>query len=345
MKSRFCILLCLFAALCLGGCEFNFDPRNNAAPGVELKLVTNLSRADWSVRYAAPIGGSIGDIPDIVPSRVSLTVNGTAVPADSSTIFHNPMLRSGDKVAIRVDVEGMGTVGGSTTVPEEFKVDTVTFARDEMAGARILTYNVTLDRQPREGEYVGIVLYEQDLYLLEGDWQGGGRSVTARELKHHSPSTATSTDLTVEMAQTFFSGSRMFESNDSTKSRDILTMMPASAFKNRKCTLTVLDFSSLMPARQGVSLPHPPTQKPQILDSLKYHYVEVMGISEELYRYTLSRYKSRSDFLARMGLAPAQFAWSNVEGGFGVCGAWSWPWMFTFEEKFVTLRDDKQNIK
>lgn len=46
-----------------------------------------------------------------------------------------------------------------------------------------------------------------------------------------------------------------------------------------------------------------------------------MSVSEEFYRYSLAQYRSRTDFLALMGLAPAQFAWSNVNGGFGFCGA------------------------
>lgn len=56
-------------------------------------------------------------------------------------------------------------------------------------------------------------------------------------------------------------------------------------------------------------------------DAAVCYGLEVYSVSEEFYRYSLALYKSKRDFLAQMGLAPAQLAWSNMDSGFGFCGA------------------------
>ena len=82
-------------------------------------------------------------------------------------------------------------------------------------------------------------------------------------------------------------------------------LFPASAFKHNECALSLLSFGFIFPDM-----------------TLRSRYkLLVSKVSEEFYLYSMSLYKSSGDILATLGLAPPQFAWSNIEGGLGFCGA------------------------
>ena len=44
-------------------------------------------------------------------------------------------------------------------------------------------------------------------------------------------------------------------------------------------------------------------------------------LSREFYQFAKALYQSNFDFLSNMGFTPANFTWSNVDGGLGFVGA------------------------
>ena len=50
-------------------------------------------------------------------------------------------------------------------------------------------------------------------------------------------------------------------------------------------------------------------------------HILLSRLSPEFYFFAKALYQSNFDFLANMGLVPANFTWSNVEGGMGFVGA------------------------
>ncbi len=65
-----------------------------------------------------------------------------------------------------------------------------------------------------------------------------------------------------------------------------------------------------------------PSQIP-VQCTTRYYFV-LFRLSPEFYYYARALYQSNFDFLANMGLVPANFTWSNVEGGLGFVGAVSY---------------------
>ena len=60
--------------------------------------------------------------------------------------------------------------------------------------------------------------------------------------------------------------------------------------------------------------PDDPSQKLKLL---------VYTLSEELYGYLNAEYNKNNNVLSMLGLAPSNFAYSNVDGGYGVLGGYS----------------------
>ena len=57
-------------------------------------------------------------------------------------------------------------------------------------------------------------------------------------------------------------------------------------------------------------------------DSAWEYTLLVYTLSEEAYGYLNAKYNADNNFLSMLGLAPANFAYSNVSGGYGVLGAY-----------------------
>jgi len=60
-------------------------------------------------------------------------------------------------------------------------------------------------------------------------------------------------------------------------------------------------------------------------------------LSPELYYYARALYLCQLDFLANMGLIPANFTYSNVEGGLGIVGALAGTSVSLEDQKFPPL--------
>lgn len=309
------ILFCLLFSVT--GCEFEFDVHSNAKPGLYLQTMADLScdRLAFHLEHAAPAQGNTNDIPPLSVSRFMVTLDGRSLDLqlDSagyySAVFPDggsSLLKPGSTVEVEVSADGLPSVSSSCRIPRNVALDSLGHSRDTIMMLPIDIFTIALEKQPDEDQYVAI-------RLVMEKWEDG----SLVEEKCLSPMLGTGTDTETEVAQVRFDNGWIVE-NDV---RDgIVTVAPASAFRDGTMVLPVMDFSSMFPPTEGLDDPTEESVRSSV------YKVQAVSVSESFYRYALACYKSNTDFMAMMGMAPANFAWSNVEGGFGVCaatGEWS----------------------
>lgn len=317
----------IIALTVLAGCEFTFPVNSKGGSGIYLQCICTPDSTMMTAAYAAPAGGNAKDIPDLEPTRMEMSIGGQAVLIDGETVYCKA--GAGDRIEVRIDAKGMEGIMAYTTMPSVPQLKDITLGNDLMMGVKIKTFEFALDHQPSDGEYFAFMIFKSEMveHEREEDDELEG-TVMVEEVSVLKPVIAASTDPEVELAQVAFFDSMIKNESDSS-----LTVVPAKAFKDGKLTLTTMDFSAVMPERdENGNIIGPPSfpdtdtgtgegTTPELEPDLARYRFIVYSVSESFYRYSLARYKSRSDFLAMMGLAPANFAWSNVKGGFGVCAA------------------------
>lgn len=277
-----------------------------------------------------------------------------SVDFDSQKYLNLP---TGTKLEVSVELDGLESVSGRTAKVGGAALSDLVIRREMMAQMEMATYELSLDAEATDPalEYVGVELYQV---------QGGPPTWL-------KPTLAVNTDPNIEMAQVQYSEAMQMLLDDYPQAREALparntftvTIVPMGAFKDGKLPLTVMSWkggrpggsTGNQPGGYGEGQPGAGGMLPQPGDSTGSQpggtgeggtgtggdsqeqepiitHVRVFGVSPEFYRYSLARYKSQSDFLAMMGLAPAQFAWSNISGGFGLCGAVSSSVHYEFSE-------------
>lgn len=297
--------------LCAVACEFEFDVRSHAKPGLYMQCIAdaNDGRLGFHLEYAAPAQGNTNDIPALSLSRFMVTLNGTSVEvAQDSAGYYSAasdmVLSAGAEIEVEVTADGLPSVSSSCSIPRLVAIDSLGHSRDTVMMLPIDIFNVVLEEQPSEGQFVAVRLIKET--IEDGE---------ITETKILTPMLGTGTDTETEVAQVMFSNGWIVENHSGD---EVVTVAPASAFHDGTMVLPVMDFRSLFPAED---------EEEETEHVVGYVYkVQVASVSESFYRYALACYKSNRDFMAMMGMAPANFAWSNVDGGFGVCaavGIWS----------------------
>ncbi len=302
----------IFLAMLLTSCEFDFEVEGKGEAALFVDCICNNACCRLGLARAVPVGSQV-DTAHIAPSAFSVRINGAepdcAVPGD--TVIYLPrVIAPGDEISVHIECEGFDPVDAVTVMPERFGIDSLSLSVEDIQGVKLNLFSLKMDRQPSDDEFVGVVINRNVDELLEGEWNGG---LVFHDVISVMPVVGVSTDPALEMAQLNYP---VF--NDI----DVLTLIPGKAFKDGVVTLSEVDFSDFEnPYMLDDAELDDDTEEPEILDRRVIYDVYLMGVSEEFYRYCLARYKSERDFLAMMGLAPAQFAWSNIKNGFGVFAA------------------------
>lgn len=324
----------IFLTALLSSCEFGFEVSNNASPGLYLGCVASPEKAFIELACASPLGVNASDIPEVDLRELEFSVNGKALSLTGLEVDFGQTLgrrlAPGDKISLKALAEGLPQVEASTIHPVQPMLDRVTLVKEEMPGVRVSGFDVYLGAQPGEDEFIGVMIRKSCEVKIDGEWRDS--------IHFLSPSVMAPADPAAEAAQVDFPGMSFIRTIGGKKDPlpEILTMIPSSAFREGKLSLTVLDMSALRQFGEGgeplAGIPESPEER-----GVEYEF-RILGVSEDFYRYSLAMYKSSSDFLAMMGLAPAQFAWSNVRGGFGFCGAYS-SLSYSFKEEDILLHN------
>lgn len=310
--SKF-IFMTIGALMLLSSCEFEFDVRSHAKPGLYVQCMADEGSGQVFVKmqYAAPAQGNTNDIPALDIRSMKMTHRGKAldvIDRDSVFVASCPGgISSGDEIVLSVDAAGLPGVDASCTVPGGIALKGMTHGVDTLMNVPMHTLTLEFDRQMAGDEYLAVLL--QRTTYFEGD---------STRVDYLTPMVNFGSNMEIETAQIGFVSPFMKESRG-VETR--ITVIPAAAAKGTDLILTSADFASVMPPMMTPGwMPGMPLPQAPVVVRREYH-AEVWAVSESFYRYALASYKSKSDFMAMMGLAPANFAWSNIQGGFGVCAA------------------------
>lgn len=314
MKRLHHIVILTLTLLALNSCEYEFDVKSKAKPGLYAQCVADAAHDEISIKllYAAPAQGNTNDIPKLDIENLVLKADGVELSVeDLDSGFFKSILPHGTKeLSLKVEAAGLPAIESSTGMPGNIKLKSVEHQSDTIMSMPLDIFTVKLDRQPEEGEYIAISMVK-NMYDTDNNFSSEFKSAMM----------GASTDTEIEIANANLKIS-WFVKDDVNKVLTLLdengegnqiTVIPAASFKDASITMPVMNFD-------GFSSPwDEPEEKVEYTKIL--WYFRAWSVDANFYRYALANYKSKRDFMAMMGLAPANFAWSNIKGGFGFCGS------------------------
>lgn len=315
MRTIRTILSILGATMLLNSCEFDFEVSSNAKPGLYVQCMADEGEQKlfMKLQYAAPAQGNTHDIPALSLESLRASVDGQELSIEyipDSCYLAACQLEPGKEIRLSVEAKGLAPVSATCRVPSRISLKGMTHKADTLMMVPMNVLTLEFDRELRDDEFIAVRLERTSWF--EGD------SVKVETL---SPMLDFGSSTEVETAQIRFPSPFLIEARgDSTK----VTVIPGSGIKGSTVELTSAEFREAMdgmpmPQMPGAAPLPDPEPRPELL---KQEYTATAWtVTESFYRYSLASYKSKSDFMAMMGLAPANFAWSNIRGGFGLCGA------------------------
>lgn len=311
MKKFLSIFTCLLLA---ASCEIPFELDQAGEAKIYVQGIVNNGEVFVTAQLAQPITGKVQAD---APMEIDQTWDG-------------------DEFSLRVRTTGVEPVSGRTTVPPPVEIQDMTWQRVQVDTIDAVDIRFTLDHAPGEGEYYGIqILQHYEITYMDGtseemDVYGTpGYILTASE--------SVSFDLE-DFMQVNFDG-RYLGGADYMP----LTLVTQKQFEGKvyQFYLDSFDSSILDGIRERmptgdtgmagggiISGGVGPGSGGQGFDpgkipvDMKTSYTFTFyRLSREFFLYAKAMFQSNFDFLANMGLIPANFTWSNVEGGLGFVGA------------------------
>jgi len=311
MKKYLFLFTCLLLAV---SCEIPFELDQTGEAKIYVQGIVNNGEVFVTAQLAQPVTGKIQAD---APMEIDQTWDG-------------------DAFSLRVRTAGVAPVSGRTTVPPPVEIRDMAWQRVQVDTIDAVDIRFTLDHAPGEGEYYGIQIlqhYEityQDGSSEEMDVYGTpGYILTASE--------SVSFDLE-DFMQVNFDG-RYLGGVDYMP----LTLITQKQFEGKEYQFYLDSFdASILDGIRGrmpdgdtgmagggiISGGVGPGSGGQGFDpgkipvDMKISYTFTFyRLSREFFLYAKAMFQSNFDFLANMGLIPANFTWSNVEGGLGFVGA------------------------
>ena len=311
MKKYLFLFTCLLLAV---SCEIPFELDQTGEAKIYVQGIVNNGEVFVTAQLAQPVTGKIQAD---APMEIDQTWDG-------------------DAFSLRVRTAGVAPVSGRTTVPPPVEIRDMAWQRVQVDTIDAVDIRFTLDHAPGEGEYYGIQIlqhYEityQDGSSEEMDVYGTpGYILTASE--------SVSFDLE-DFMQVNFDG-RYLGGVDYMP----LTLITQKQFEGKVYQFYLDSFdASILDGIRGrmpdgdtgmagggiISGGVGPGSGGQGFDpgkipvDMKISYTFTFyRLSREFFLYAKAMFQSNFDFLANMGLIPANFTWSNVEGGLGFVGA------------------------
>ncbi|MBR1570947.1 MAG: DUF4249 family protein [Bacteroidales bacterium] len=342
MKQVFSYLSAALLLLAgLHSCEIPFDLEKTSEPKIYVQCIpAKDGETVLQVLYASPVTEADAPV-SFHPSSIDIQVNGTRVgyeTDDEGIIRCTPALEAGDKVSVTVQAEGMETASGSTTVPETPVIEEIGWEKVQVDTTEGTKVTFRLDKEPSEGDCFGlqirrrtVVLYmdgsvdDLDVYITPGQLMStlDAGSVSMENFlqvnyKDGLMDAGFRQPMTLLTAKQFQGREYSFylDSFDADALREWMEWM--EEMEDRENAEDWQDQRPPFPGRDGedeekeVKVP---------VATATACMVYLYRLSPELYLYAKALYQSQLDFLANMGLIPANFTYTNVEGGAGVVGA------------------------
>lgn len=318
-------LLALLAVT--ASCEIPFDIKQSGEDRIYVQCVADGGTVNITTHYARAVNSSHKAAPQ---TEIDLKVDGQSVAltresdSRSSTAWLD--IKEGARIEVSVRADGVNPATGATTVPPKPHITDITWERIQVDTIDAVQVNMTLDHSPADDEHFGIrILQRNDVVYADGS--------TKTLLGYLTPgyvlTAADSGGMDLEdFIQINFDGKYLGGPD-----YEPLTLVGKKQFNGQVYSFYINSFDSTILDRlrdmlpdggsDGKEKPETGTQDPGTIPvSVKTSYVFTLySLSPEFQRYATALYRSNFDFLANMGLIPANFTWSNMEGGLGFTGA------------------------
>lgn len=348
MKKPLHILALALLTAILSACEIPFELRQDAQPKIYLQGIASGDSVVVTPLYAAPITTETAvHVPSL---RVELRVNGELRQAEQKEgrapfVSRGLALQEGDEVDVTVSGEGLQATGRSF-VPHQPRIEHMEWEEVQIDSINAIRVRLTLDEAPGEDDFYGIrIPCRQTYYYLDGHEE--------QQLLYFTPgyilSAADSGSFDLEdFLQLNYDGNTL----GSTGAYVPLTLLTRKQFEGKVYSFYLNSFDAGILQRIRDSLPEGETGMagggivsgevggdpggngekdpwdPENLDPSQIFYAidseyrfEILRLSPEFFYYAKALYQSNFDFLSNMGLTPANFTYTNVEGGLGFVGA------------------------
>ena len=332
--KRFLPVIGLLAIL--SSCEIPFDLDQEGVPRIYVQCVADNGQVSISPYLANPVSGQAQEGASL---RVSLQVNGAAVAlqkSDGPRYSADCSFLEGDELSLRVEADGQEPVTGVTRVPRRPVITDYSWQRIQVDTIDATEICLTLDSVPGEGDYFGIQILRCDkLLYMSGErdtlltYVTPGYILTAAE----SGSFDLEDFMQLNYDGRFLGGptlrpmtlltSKQFEgpvyrfylnSFDTSILSGIRDNMPDGE--------TGMAGGGIVSGEVGPGGGVQPIDPNKIPVSLETAYTFTFySLSAAFYFYAKALFQSNFDFLANMGLIPANFCWTNLSGGMGFVGA------------------------
>lgn len=320
-------------------CEIPFDLDQDGEPRIYVQAIVKRGHVHIVPMVASPVNGEAVPLSSI---QVQASLNGEPLKVEKGdSIWYSasyPLLEEGDEVAVTVRSGSLAPATGSTRFPLPMSVEDFSWKRVQVDTIDAVSVSVRLDHEPGEKEYYGIRIFRQDHLLLPGNtymsfqnYLTPGYILTADEIARFDLE-----DLMQVNYDDRYLGGRDYQP---------LTFLNRKHFEGDTYHFYLNSFDASILSRirdnrpggnsgtagggsgsgdvvppdgGGEQTPVTPIGRRTIFS------IAICRLSPEFYFYAKALFQSNFDFLANMGLVPANFTWSNVEGGMGFVGAIHW---------------------
>ena len=341
MNKRFHILALALLTAVLYGCEIPFELRQEAQPKIYVQAIASGDSVVITPLYAAPV---TAETAVSRPSfQVELRVGGelrqaVRQPGRDAFVSRGRSLQEGDEIEVTVTGGGL-EAGGKTFVPHQPRIDKMEWEEVQIDSVQAIQIRLTLDEAPGDDDFYGIrISCAQTYFFMDGHQDTYDSRLTPGYILTAAESG--SFDLE-DFLQLNYDGTTLGSSG----AYDPLTLLTRKQFKENVYSFYLNSYDSNI--LQGIrdNLPTgetgmagggivsgdvggtpgedpgewDPSQIPYKIQS-EYRF-EMLRLSPEFFYYAKALYQSNFDFLSNMGLIPANFTYTNVEGGLGFVGA------------------------
>lgn len=324
-------------AALLSSCEIPFDLEEGGEPKIYMQCVAQQGCVYVTPQVAQPVSGKAVDVSSL---EVEVWLDGEVIPALRRDGYYVADFGSrpeeGARVSVAVHGGGLETARGETRLVPAPNVVDYSWTQVQVDTIDATQVSITLDHAPAEGEYYGIQILQADtIEYMDGSKQyyvaylTPGYILTAAE--------SVGFDL-ADFVQVNFDGFRLGGADyqpltllsdkhfDGATYRFYLNSFDTSILSGIRDNLPDSDTGiagggivSGQVGGEGGGGEVDPSKIPVRIETC-YCFI-LYRLSPEFYFYARALYQSNFDFLANMGLVPANFTWSNVTGGLGFVGA------------------------
>lgn len=305
---RYIYYLFIYAALTAAAvsCEYDFELKGMPQePCLYIECLPGESDTTFIYLHAAvPVGNGAAAVPEnLADAAVSFSVNGETRDVtlhrtgESEAVFCSPYIaKGGDRLAMSASLEGFPSVSSSTVIPATVPDFDVKMEKRD----RDLIITVTIrDDNPQEDDYYCVNFVKREKII---DYRGERTNTECYQCELTDSKEYPNMVNSGIMVMHEDTDRECYVFSDKEKAADGTKSISIKGYYEENTLYVDSDTGEIQLSRD-------------------YKYmVECKRLSPEAFFYYRSRYDIDWNDLAYLGWAPANFAYTNIDGGVGVFG-------------------------